>query len=185
MKEQITELKDLDDLTLAKNLLLHHREADRYAKEKFKAKRDLFNSENAEEFFRYKKRFKQIEATQSATIQLRDAILIILQERKNLDASLIAEPLVLMAFNALIKREKNEAISSTKVSQVTKDARFIGVRRSRKVEVEDSEYPEVRKEASSISWLTITAGESREDARKPLKRFYSNYGMFMRMEMPS
>lgn len=185
MTEKIIELKDLDDLTLAKNLLLHHREADRYAKEKFKAKRDLFNSENAEDFFRYKKRFKRIEKTQSVTIQLRDDILMLIKDRPNIEWSLAAEPLVLKAFAALIRREENEAISSTQVSKVTKDARSIGVRRSRKIEVDDAEYPNVRKEASSISWLTIAAGESREDARNPLKRFYKNYGVFMRMEMPS
>lgn len=184
MKETIIDLKDLDDLTIATNLLLHHREADRYAKDKSIAKRKLFNSETSEEFFKYKKRFKQIEASQTATISLRDSLYIELKTRGSLEESLRKEPLVLISLMFFMQREMNEAKAATQVSKTTKKAREFGVFKARKLPVADKEIEENKVDAKAISFFSINAGESREKAKNSLKRFYSKYGNFMRMEMP-
>lgn len=173
MKE--IDFTDLDTKTLMQNLIIHHREADRYAKDKYLAKQKILASETFDEFKEAKRRFEIVQEAQSAVIKLRDAIYMELQTRRiNIDNSITVR-----AFRALVSREKKEAILSKKVSRVTKEAKDIGIA----VYKGDKAIERSEKnlwDAKRISYSGRRAGEARFVAKEPLKEFFTLYGTGVR-----
>lgn len=173
MKE--IDFTDLDTKTLMQNLIIHHREADRYAKDKSRAKKKLFSAQTFEEFKEAKHRFETVQAAQSAVILLRDLIASELHKRKiTIDSSITAR-----AFDALSYREACEAIASRKVAKVTKEAREIGVDKYKGEDVTIRASKNLL-DANGISYTSRNSGKARFVAKEPLKEFFTLYGTGVR-----
>lgn len=157
------------------NAIIHHREADRYAKDKYIAKRKLLSAETFEEFKEAKRRYEITQQAQSAVITLRDNLLAELKGRRtNIDKSV-----TVLAFNALNKREITEATLARKVSKVTKEAREIGADRYKGVDTDVRSNRNLW-DSKSISYAGRRSGKARFVAKEPLKEFFATHGLGVR-----